>query len=180
VLVPFGEVAAAQAQAPDGTWRLLSPAPAQRIGHDAFAPSLPVSILSDARATLAPELAREAAAAYAASAVGCAERCLARTIEHTSNRIAYGRAVVTFQAVRHIVADMYRDTELARSGVVGALHEPDWVPLLEHCADLAQRVVARGIQLHGGMGFTWEMGLHFQSRHILVVRKLLRALAGEG
>lgn len=179
-LVPFGGAAATQMQAADGGWSVLDIAPGQVVARDAFAPSLPVWTIGGVRPKLAPEYAREAAAAYVASAVGCADRCLARSIEHTSNRVAYGRAVVTFQALRHILADMYRDTELARSGVVGALHEPDWVPLLEHCADLAQRVVARAIQLHGGMGFTWEMGLHFQSRHILAVRKLLRALAGEG
>jgi hypothetical protein len=174
-LVPFGAVAAAQLRAADGSWSVVAPAGTQ----DAFAPSLPVATLPNVAATLDPEMAREAAAAYVATAVGCADRCLARTIEHTSNRVAYGRAVVTFQALRHIIADMYRDVELARSGVVGALHEADWGPLLENSADLAQRVVARAIQLHGGMGFTWEMGLHFHSRHILVVRKLLRALAGE-
>ncbi len=174
-LAPFGETATTLCRAADGSWSALSPAGTQ----DAFALSLPVATLPDATATLDPEMTREAAVVYVASAVGCADRCLARTIEHTSNRVAYGRAVVTFQALRHIIADMYRDVELARSGVVGALHEADWRPLLENSADLAQRVVARAIQLHGGMGFTWEMGLHFQSRQILAVRKLLRALAGE-
>jgi alkylation response protein AidB-like acyl-CoA dehydrogenase len=174
-LVPFGGTATAQVRAANGSWSALPTGMAQ----DGFAPSLPIAMRPDLVATLDPEMTREAAAAYVATAVGCADRCLARTIEHTSSRIAYGRAVVTFQALRHIIADMYRDVELARSGVVGALHEADWRPLLENSADLAQRVVARAIQLHGGMGFTWEMGLHFQSRHILVVRKLLRALAGE-
>lgn len=174
-LVPFAAGASAQRRAADGSWSVLPAGMAQ----DGFAPSLPVAQRPDIVATLDPEMTREAAAAYVATAVGCADRCLARTIEHTSNRVAYGRAVVTFQALRHIIADMYRDVELARSGVVGALHEADWLPLLENSADLAQRVAARAIQLHGGMGFTWEMGLHFQSRHVLVVRKLLRALAGE-
>lgn len=179
-LLPFGELAALHIQAADGRWSALALSPAQIVARDDLAPSLPIWTVAGLDTALAPEMAREAAVAYVASAVGCADRCLARSIEHTSNRIAYGRAVVTFQALRHILADMYRDTELARSGVVGALHEQDWVPLLEHCADLAQRVVARAIQLHGGMGFTWEMGLHFHARHILAVRKLLRALAGEG
>ena len=101
--------------------------------------------------------------------LGAAQRVLAMTVEYAKDRVQFGRPIGSFQAVKHRCADMLVDVEGIRSSTyyaawaVGA-DDPD-----AHCAasaakvwgaDAAQRVMASGLQVHGGIGFTWEHDLH--------------------
>ncbi len=183
LLVPFAPGARAILPLPASP---IVAGPEKFLGQpDAYAQTFPMVFLDDAAGhlgaggfehALASQAVRETALAYASSTVGCASRCLARSVEYAGQRSAYGALIGSFQALRHIMADMYRDIELARSGLVGALVEENWVPLALYCTTVTQRVVAQSIQVHGGIGFTWDAGLHFHARHILAVRKMLTQL----
>jgi hypothetical protein len=141
---------------------------------DQFAPSLPLAHSAGSDPDAGESWQADALALYAATGVGAASVALEASIAHASQREAFGQAVVRFQAIRHRLADMHRDLELARSAAYWACQPvPDRVRAAALSADLARSVVEGATQVHGGMGFTWELGLHFRTRHILVVRKLV-------
>jgi hypothetical protein len=148
-------------------------------GLDQFAPSLPLAHTDGAGAgargaDLTQSWQADALALYAAAGVGAASVALESSIAHASQREAFGQAVVRFQAIRHRLADMYRDLELARSAAYWACQPvANRVTAAAISADLARSVLEGAAQVHGGMGFTWELGLHFRTRHVLAVRKLI-------
>jgi hypothetical protein len=141
---------------------------------DRFAPSLPLARTPGSSPGPPERWQEDVVALYAASAVGTAAMALEASIGHARQREAFGQAVVKFQAVRHRLADMHRDLELARSAAYWACQPvADRLRAAALSADLARSVVEGAAQVHGGMGFTWELGLHFRTRHIMVVRKLI-------
>jgi alkylation response protein AidB-like acyl-CoA dehydrogenase len=113
-----------------------------------------------------PALARTgvfAAAALAAEAVGAADQALASTVEYVRVREQFGRPVGSFQAVKHRLADLYVRVAAARSAVYYAAWEVGPVSArLALAAGLEALRAAAGeaIQLHGGIGFTWEHHAH--------------------
>ncbi|WP_329119394.1 acyl-CoA dehydrogenase family protein [Streptomyces sp. NBC_01353] len=116
----------------------------------------PVDVLGVLAAT-----GRTAAAALAAESVGAAQAALDRTVEYVGSREQFGRPVGSFQAVKHRLADLYVQVEAARSLAYGAAREPATGTLALAAALEALRAVAgETIQLHGGIGFTWEHEAH--------------------
>jgi alkylation response protein AidB-like acyl-CoA dehydrogenase len=114
-----------------------------------------------------------ATAALAAELVGGMQRTLDITVEYAKTRKQFGKPIGMFQAVQHQCADMYVETESARSAVYyagWALEEnaPDAVTAVSiakmYASDAGRTVGNRGIQIHGGMGFTWENDLHLYYR----------------
>jgi len=114
-----------------------------------------------------------ATAALAAELVGGMQRTLDVTVEYAKTRKQFGKPIGVFQAVQHQCADMYLETESSRSAVYyagWALEEnsPDAATAVSiakmYCSDAARTVGNRGIQIHGGMGFTWENDLHLYYR----------------
>ncbi|WP_328789987.1 MULTISPECIES: acyl-CoA dehydrogenase family protein [unclassified Streptomyces] len=104
---------------------------------------------------------RTAAAVLAAEAVGAAGQVLARTVEYVRQREQFGRAIGSFQAVKHRLADLYVQVQAARSAAYYAAWDPDQGGLALAQALEALRVTAgEAIQLHGGIGFTWEHDAH--------------------
>lgn len=131
----------------------------------------PAVPLGDPACDAAPALARTgllAALAVAAEAVGAAEQCLTRTVEYVQVRKQFGRAVGSFQAVKHRLADVYVAVETARSAVYYAAWTLERgedggdvpgtaVPLaLAHALESLRTAAADAIQLHGGIAITWE------------------------
>ena len=124
----------------------------------------------DAPARSADGLKRAAALAQlylAAEALGCAQQCLDLTVAYVATRQQFGRPVGAFQAVKHRCAEMMIRVESARSGVVGAAQlaatAADTTSLAMDCAmarvltlDTQFYCAQEAIQLHGGVGFTWE------------------------
>jgi alkylation response protein AidB-like acyl-CoA dehydrogenase len=112
-----------------------------------------------------------AAMALAAEQVGVAQACLDLTLAYTAQRMQFGKSIASFQAVKHRCAQMLVAVEQARSAVYGAAAMADTEPAPEvlllyaaqarmestHAALFCSR---EAIQLHGGMGFTWEVDLH--------------------
>ena len=114
-----------------------------------------------------------ATAALAAELVGGMQRTLDLTVEYAKTRKQFGKPIGMFQAVQHQCADMYLETESARSAVYyagWALQEnsPDAAKAVSiakmYSSDAARTVGNRGIQIHGGMGFTWENDIHLYYR----------------
>jgi len=114
-----------------------------------------------------------ATAALAAEMVGGMQRTLDITVEYAKTRKQFGKPIGIFQAVQHQCADMYLETESSRSAVyyaAWALQEnaPDAAAAVSiakiYASDAARTVGNRGIQVHGGMGFTWENDLHLYYR----------------
>lgn len=108
-------------------------------------------------------------AALAAEAVGVAERVLELAVEHARTREQFGRPVGVYQAVSHPLADTYAETEFSRSLAYRAawcVAEDDPQAALAAAAAKAYATEAavaaceRAIQVHGGIGFTWEHPLH--------------------
>ncbi len=136
-------------------------APAQRLG----APG--------AGWTLTRQVLDRAAVLMAFEQVGGADACLEMAKDWALNRYAFGRQIGSFQAIKHKLADMYVNTELARSNAYyGAWALSTDAPDLAVAAAGA-RVSAtqayhyaskENIQTHGGMGFTWEADCHLHYR----------------
>jgi alkylation response protein AidB-like acyl-CoA dehydrogenase len=117
----------------------------------------------------AQALLDRAAVGFSAEMLGGAGRVLEMAAEYAKDRIQFGQPIGSFQAVKHRCADMVVDVEGMRSSTwyaawcLGAGH-PD-VPVAASaakiwCSDAARRVMASGLQVHGGIGFTWEHDLH--------------------
>jgi alkylation response protein AidB-like acyl-CoA dehydrogenase len=110
-----------------------------------------------------------AAVALAAEQVGGAARSLDMAVEYAKVRHQFGRAIGSFQAVKHMCADMLLQVESARSaayyglwaGAAGADDLPATASLAKaYCSDAYVDVTAKNIQVHGGIGFTWEYPAH--------------------
>ncbi|MEV0182447.1 acyl-CoA dehydrogenase family protein [Streptomyces sp. NPDC050625] len=108
-----------------------------------------------------------AAAVLAAEAVGAAGRALERTVEYVKQREQFGRLIGSFQAVKHRLADVYVQVQAARS----AAYYAAWATAvrggervgglaLAQALEALRTAAGEGIQLHGGIGFTWEHEAH--------------------
>jgi len=114
-----------------------------------------------------------ATTALVAEMVGGMQRTLEISVDYAKTRKQFGKPIGSFQAVQHQCADMYLETESARSAVYyaavalqeGAADASAAVSIAKVYASDASRTVGnRGIQIHGGMGFTWENDLHLYYR----------------
>ncbi|MCX4233685.1 acyl-CoA dehydrogenase family protein [Streptomyces ortus] len=107
-----------------------------------------------------------AATVLAAEAVGAADRVLERTVEYVKQREQFGRAIGSFQAVKHRLADLYVQVQGARS----AAYYAAWATVegrervgglaLAQALEAQRTCAAEAVQLHGGIGFTWEHEAH--------------------
>jgi alkylation response protein AidB-like acyl-CoA dehydrogenase len=144
--------------------------------EDAYAVSLP-TVDSTWISDLTPEAAVEMALVWAAEATGCAERLLELSVAYAKERRQFDRPIGSFQAVKHSLSTMKVLTEASETAVLWAAVEPsDATRATKWALDSSLTVAERAIQVHGGMGFTWEMGLHYYMRHILTLRELVRGL----
>ncbi|MGW2785000.1 acyl-CoA dehydrogenase family protein [Streptomyces populi] len=107
-----------------------------------------------------------AAAVLAVEAVGAADRALERTVEHVGRREQFGRAIGSFQAVKHRLADVYVGVQAARSAAyyaawaIGTGGERVGALALAQALEALRTAASEGVQLHGGIGFTWEHEAH--------------------
>ncbi|MFI0912192.1 acyl-CoA dehydrogenase family protein [Streptomyces abikoensis] len=111
----------------------------------------------------AARLLREAALLTAAQQLGSAGQTLDMAVSHAKNRSQFGRPIGAFQAVQHLCAQMLARTELARVSVYAAsltATEIDITGARLLADEAAVRNARDCLQLHGGMGFTWEADVH--------------------
>jgi alkylation response protein AidB-like acyl-CoA dehydrogenase len=129
----------------------------------------PEATLDGAQAEYLPVLWR-ASVAIAAESTGVAQRTMEMAVSYAKDREQFGRPIGAYQAVSHRCAQMLLETENSRSAVYGAAWaadaEPESLPLAAsmakaYASDAGWRVPDASIQVHGGIGFTWEHDLHF-------------------
>ncbi|BBZ14972.1 acyl-CoA dehydrogenase [Mycobacterium branderi] len=130
----------------------------------------------------ADRIRRELTVLTVAELVGGMHKVLADTLDYVKTREQFGRAIGSFQAVKHKLADMYAATEQARAAVQFAALQcanPDgeasaavasaarWVPRS------AIKLFEDAIHLHGAMGYSWEISVHLHLRRALATRALV-------
>ncbi|HLG92698.1 MAG TPA: acyl-CoA dehydrogenase family protein [Acidimicrobiales bacterium] len=114
-------------------------------------------------------VADDGAVALCAELVGCCEQALHQAVEYAKSRVQFDRPIASFQVIRHKTVDMLHQLELARVGT----HYAAWAsdnddPAREHAVamckgfvgEAANFITAEDIQIHGGMGFTWDVDAH--------------------
>ncbi len=110
-----------------------------------------------------------AAIALANEMIGGAQRVLEMSVDYAKTRVQFGRPIGSFQAIKHKCADMLLDVELAKSAAsyaaAAASEDDEELPILAPMAkalasDAYRRAAADCIQIHGGIGFTWEHDAH--------------------
>jgi len=128
------------------------------------------------------EVVHRAAILYSFEQLGGAEACLAMAVAYAKQRYAFGRAIGSFQAIKHKLADLYAELELARSNCyygAWALSTSD--ATLAEAAACARLGVSRAyfncakecIQVHGGIGFTWDLDAHLHYRRSKVLGSVI-------
>jgi alkylation response protein AidB-like acyl-CoA dehydrogenase len=129
----------------------------------------------------AAEIHRRWVVASLGEAFGAAQRCLELSCRYATEREQFGAKIVSFQAVSHRLAEMAVELEASDAGIgrlVAGLHQGDdgerLLLALSHSVPAATRNVCEGaIQVHGGAGFTWELGLHLFYRRVLTIQQEL-------
>jgi alkylation response protein AidB-like acyl-CoA dehydrogenase len=111
-----------------------------------------------------------ATTALSAEQTGGAQRCLEMATEYAKTRLQFGRAIGSFQAIKHKCADMLVEVEFARSAAYHAAFsaargDEEELAVAAHmakayCSEAFFHAAADTIQIHGGMGFTWEHPAH--------------------
>lgn len=132
--------------------------------------------------------------ALAADALGACESMIEQAVAYAKERKQFDRVIGSFQAVKHMCAEMIAEIEPARSLLWYAAHSfdgtPDETPLmachvLAHVSEIGREVASVSTQVHGGIGWTDEQNLHFwfkriaNARHLLGGPEALRARAAE-
>jgi alkylation response protein AidB-like acyl-CoA dehydrogenase len=125
-----------------------------------------------------------AAVALAAEQVGGAQRVLDTAVAYAKTRIQFGRAIGSFQAIKHKCADMLLEVESARSaayyGGWAAAEDSDELPFVAslakaYCSEAYFSAAAENIQIHGGIGFTWEHSAHLYFKRAKTSEELFGA-----
>jgi alkylation response protein AidB-like acyl-CoA dehydrogenase len=110
-----------------------------------------------------------AAVVLAADSLGGAQRSLEMSVEYSKVREQFGRPIGSFQAVKHMAAEMVSEIEPARSLLWYAAYAYDALPreasraasmAKARLSDVYSRTTNRAVQIHGGIGFTWEHDMH--------------------
>ena len=122
-----------------------------------------------------------AAVAVACDSLGIAEAMLAATVAYTKVRQQFGRPIGSFQAVKHACADMYVAISVSRQLVSAAVQaittdRPDATVSVamakSYACSAAVDVAGKAMQLHGGIGYTWESGIHVYLKRAALNRSL--------
>jgi hypothetical protein len=178
VLAEHGAALALQgSQVLTGDGLIRAPAPE---GTDDWTASAPIALLP-AGTSPAPAAVRVDGAILAtAEAVGAATTTLERAVAYAKVREQFGQPIGAFQAIKHRLANMHCSAELAASALAWACSEPEQADralraALEHCLLVAEQ----SVQVHGGIGYTWEADPHRFYRHIMSMRRIVLAAVGE-
>jgi len=153
---------------------------------DPFTPLHHVARLPDgeriADGATATQLRVEGAALASALMLGIAERTQELATEYAKGREQFNRPIGSFQAIKHILADMFVRQELARAAVYAAgatLDDPE-VGSVTRAVSTAKLVAGEAamknsrscVQVHGGMGYTWEMPVHYYLKRTWVLENV--------
>jgi alkylation response protein AidB-like acyl-CoA dehydrogenase len=144
--------------------------------RDVVVPAEDVLAAPDAAAHALRRVVDSAVAALAVEAVGTAQRALDMSVGYANERTQFGRPIGSFQAVKHKCVDMMVAVETARSlayyaawAVSESTSDAGQASAMAkaYCGEMARTVASEAIQVHGGIGFTWEHDLHLYYRRAL-------------
>jgi alkylation response protein AidB-like acyl-CoA dehydrogenase len=137
-------------------------------------PSRRIGPAGDQRALL-QRVVDDIGIALCAESVGACDRALQMAIDYAKDRVQFDRPIATFQAIRHKLVDMLHQLELARV----ATHFAAWASAVDDPQREAAAAIAKGfvgeaaamitgenIQVHGGVGFTWDVDCHLLFRRV--------------
>ncbi|OBY29151.1 acyl-CoA dehydrogenase family protein [Mycolicibacter kumamotonensis] len=133
-------------------------------------------------AEVVPRVLNLAAVALAVEAVGGAQQCLDMAVEYAKVREQFGRPIGSFQAIKHKCADLLLEVESARSAAYYAMWaaagNSSELPMAAamakaYCTEAYAHAAAENIQIHGGIGFTWEHPAHLYFRRAKSTELLL-------
>ena len=126
-------------------------------------------------------LLRRAAVMSSAEMLGAARRCLDMSVEYAKVREQFGQPIGSFQAIRHKCADMLLETENSHSAVyyaawaldAGAEDAATAASIAKsYVGEASRKVCGDAIQVHGGIGFTWEYDLHLYMKRAKALEPL--------
>jgi alkylation response protein AidB-like acyl-CoA dehydrogenase len=127
------------------------------------------------------DLYRRGAVAVALDSVGIAQAALDATVAYAADRHQFGRPIGSFQAVKHACADVAVELAVSRRLVTGAVDRlvagaPDagvaMAMAKAHAVETGVAATGSALQLHGGIGYTWEHGLHVLLKRAILNRSL--------
>lgn len=120
--------------------------------------------------------------ALAFDSLGASERMLERAVAYAMERKQFGRVIASFQAVKHLCAEMAAELQPCHSLLWYAAYTAESVPeefelmachAKAHMGEVGQFVARTATEVHGGMGFTHDLGLHYFFKRIGLNRQLL-------
>ncbi|WP_338603298.1 acyl-CoA dehydrogenase family protein [Sulfolobus tengchongensis] len=115
----------------------------------------------------------EIALLLASQMVGSGEEVVNMSIKYSKERIAFGKPIGSYQAIKHRVVNNAIDVELVRSLVIEASDNIKYVWLAKDLANKKiPKTIMSGIQVHGGIGFTDDIDIHLHLRRVLTLSKL--------
>ena len=178
----------------DGIWRLDPRALASEpvaVPLDPFTPLWHVESLPRGERIAPPDAARatalEGAALVSGQLLGIAEATRELALEYAKKREQFGRPIGSFQAIKHLLADAFVRQELARAGVwaAGATLDDPGVGDVARAVSSAKIVAGEAalrnsrtcIQVHGGMGYTWEVPAHYYLKRTWVLESVFGTVA---
>jgi alkylation response protein AidB-like acyl-CoA dehydrogenase len=142
---------------------VLDGRPARRVGPEGDQRSLLGQVVDDIGIVLCAE------------SVGSCDRALQMATDYAKDRVQFGRPIATFQVIKHKIVDMLHQLELARV----ATHYAAWAGVVDDperaaaaalakgfVAEAATMITGENIQVHGGMGFTWDIDCHLLFRRV--------------
>src|SRR5262245_37834397 len=183
ILIPIGDrIAVMRSDAPGlSTARLTTIAATRCTAAVVLDGVSPDAVLDGAGGAIARAL-DAGRIALAADALGACEAMIEQAVAYAQQRRQFGRAIGSFQAVKHMCAEMIAALEPARSLLWYAAHSFDALPdeapqmachVLAHVSEIGREIASTATQVHGGIGWTDEQNLHFWFKRIAVARHLL-------
>jgi alkylation response protein AidB-like acyl-CoA dehydrogenase len=125
---------------------------------------------------------RFAVAALCAEMIGVAQKVLDMSVEYSKERVQFGRPIGSFQAIKHKCAEMATELEAARAAafyacwaVASDAEDADLAVSIakSYCSDALAHLGGEGVQIHGGIAFTWEHDMHLYLRRLKTAQVLL-------
>ncbi|MEZ4217809.1 MAG: acyl-CoA dehydrogenase family protein [Myxococcota bacterium] len=153
----------------------------RQLGDLAFA-NTPCEPLANSSIDVARKVRDAGLVLLAADAYGAAARLVAITNEYAKSRKQFGQPIAQFQSVKHQLADLATQHECARGLLWYAGHAIDHLPkesmrqaalAKSHICDVAAWIGREAIELHGGLGFTWECDVHIHLKRVMFDRSYL-------
>jgi alkylation response protein AidB-like acyl-CoA dehydrogenase len=121
------------------------------------------------------EALRRAVVLTCADTVGAIDALFTMTVAYAKDRVAFGRPIGSFQALKHVMADQALFVETCKAGVAAAARAVDTGDeaasevvsmVAAYVGDVANDVAQECLQIHGGIGYTWEHDLHLYLRRV--------------